>query len=237
MTVLASRPSLALDRLEDPVSGPAVQLLHGKTQVRGRLDELLERGRARELLNLSSMGTGTTETPELIEHLKAVVSRDCADLRAGTVSRCVVGESAVASAPITEHYLTPMREAGEQLRSVSDPPVQLLIVDRALAVVPAGTDGSAAFIQDPVLVDAYVRLFMTVWDAAKPELEARPDLEPLDLSILERLADGATDDSIARALHVGERTVRRRVAELMDSLGAQSRFQLGQRADRLRLLG
>jgi DNA-binding NarL/FixJ family response regulator len=51
------------------------------------------------------------------------------------------------------------------------------------------------------------------------------------------LAQGHTDASIARRLQVSERTVRRRVAELLLELGASSRFQAGvllAKADRTR---
>ena len=41
------------------------------------------------------------------------------------------------------------------------------------------------------------------------------------------LALGAKDEMIARTLHVGLRTVRRRVAALMDQYGVATRFQLG----------
>ena len=46
------------------------------------------------------------------------------------------------------------------------------------------------------------------------------------------LARGAKDEQIARSLDLSLRTVRRRVAELMASLGADSRFQAGVEAVR-----
>ncbi|MBZ5735679.1 LuxR C-terminal-related transcriptional regulator [Nocardioides sp. TRM66260-LWL] len=50
--------------------------------------------------------------------------------------------------------------------------------------------------------------------------------------ILEQLAVGAQDDQIARLLGVSLRTVRRRVADVMAELGAESRFQAGVEAVR-----
>jgi DNA-binding NarL/FixJ family response regulator len=47
---------------------------------------------------------------------------------------------------------------------------------------------------------------------------------------------GAKDETIARQLGVSLRTVRRRVAELMDELGASTRFQAGMEAVRRGLL-
>ena len=46
------------------------------------------------------------------------------------------------------------------------------------------------------------------------------------------LASGLKDEAIARQLGIGERTVRRRVAELADRLGARTRMQLGIQAVR-----
>ena len=50
--------------------------------------------------------------------------------------------------------------------------------------------------------------------------------------LLEQLARGAKDEQIARTLGLSLRTVRRRVADLMDDLGAGSRFQAGVEAVR-----
>ncbi len=45
--------------------------------------------------------------------------------------------------------------------------------------------------------------------------------------LLQQLAAGAQDEQIARRLGVSLRTVRRRVADVMSELGAESRFQAG----------
>ncbi|MDN5718399.1 MAG: hypothetical protein L0G89_14325, partial [Janibacter sp.] len=48
-----------------------------------------------------------------------------------------------------------------------------------------------------------------------------------DDALIRMLALGAKDEMIARTLHVGLRTVRRRVAALMDQYGVGTRLQLG----------
>jgi DNA-binding CsgD family transcriptional regulator/DNA-binding transcriptional ArsR family regulator len=55
-------------------------------------------------------------------------------------------------------------------------------------------------------------------------------LHPRDLAILRLLASGAKDRSIARALNITERTVERRVSELLRHLDASTRFQAGVQA-------
>ena len=51
-------------------------------------------------------------------------------------------------------------------------------------------------------------------------------------STLDQLARGAKDEQLARTLGLSLRTVRRRVAELLDELEASSRFQAGVEAVR-----
>jgi DNA-binding CsgD family transcriptional regulator len=54
--------------------------------------------------------------------------------------------------------------------------------------------------------------------------------------ILQVLSNGVTDDHAAAQLHMSRRTFARRVASLMDSLGATSRFQVGVQAARRGLI-
>jgi DNA-binding CsgD family transcriptional regulator len=54
--------------------------------------------------------------------------------------------------------------------------------------------------------------------------------------LLTLLTAGMTDDAIARRLGVSARTVQRRVSELMENLGARTRFQAGAQAVRRGLL-
>jgi DNA-binding NarL/FixJ family response regulator len=72
-----------------------------------------------------------------------------------------------------------------------------------------------------------------MWDRAAPV----PDLGGGSLSdlrrfLLEQLAAGQVDEQIAVRLGIGLRTVRRRVADLMTELGADTRFQAGVEAAR-----
>ncbi|GAA3236270.1 LuxR C-terminal-related transcriptional regulator [Dactylosporangium siamense] len=46
-------------------------------------------------------------------------------------------------------------------------------------------------------------------------------------SVLSLLAAGLTDEAVARQLHLGVRTVQRRISAYSEELGATSRFQLG----------
>ena len=51
-------------------------------------------------------------------------------------------------------------------------------------------------------------------------------------TLVNLLASGRKDEAIARQLGVSGRTLRRRIAEVQDQLGATSRFQAGLQAAR-----
>lgn len=54
--------------------------------------------------------------------------------------------------------------------------------------------------------------------------------------LLQLMAEGLPDAAIARRLAVGGRTLTRRIAELYEVLGVDTRFQAGAAAQRLGLL-
>jgi len=128
--------------------------------------------------------------------------------------------------------------AGKQARVYSGPLIKLLIADHQRALT---YDTNVTPIQDSLIVqpsfllDQLVLLFDVLWAAAvplAPDLTAEPVTvrEALDREILALLAAGTKDETIARQLGIGVRTVRRRTAALMAGLGAATRFQAGVRA-------
>ena len=87
-----------------------------------------------------------------------------------------------------------------------------------------GDPGSAYLvIRNPVLIGAFQGWFNHVWSATP----ARDHGAPVDQRIVDLLALGYKDEAIARHLGVALRTVRRRVAALMDDYQVHTRFQLG----------
>ncbi|WP_433419788.1 helix-turn-helix transcriptional regulator [Microtetraspora malaysiensis] len=125
--------------------------------------------------------------------------------------------------------------AGEQARVSPDVPMKLAIADRRTAILPLSADASAhadsaVIVHSSSLLDALVTLFEVLWRSALPlpifDARARPaDLPDPELFVL--LAAGLKDEAVARQLGVSLRTVHRRVSELMDRLGARTRFQAG----------
>lgn len=64
------------------------------------------------------------------------------------------------------------------------------------------------------------------------ETQAPSSTASRDAIILKLLASGATDSTITRRLGISQRTVERRVRHVMDTLGAETRFQAGVEAAR-----
>lgn len=127
---------------------------------------------------------------------------------------------------------------GEQARVVPNVPLKMVLVDRRAAVIPLTARAesvrtTAVMVWQSRLCDALVELFEATWQRAAPVFAPAvvdEDMERTDRELLSLLNTGLKDETIARQLGLSERTVRRRVADLLARLGATSRFQAGAKA-------
>jgi Bacterial regulatory proteins, luxR family len=154
-------------------------------------------------------------------------------IRNGRSSRAIYPVRAMHDAP---EGLAARAATGEQIRVLPDLPSRLLVIGDSHAVVPEPlgyADMPLSVLRQRGLVEAMTQWFELLWErAVVPTLdsgEARSDLRGF---LLQQLAAGAHDEQIARLLGISLRTVRRRVADLMSELGADSRFQAGVEAAR-----
>jgi hypothetical protein len=121
---------------------------------------------------------------------------------------------------------------GEEQRVSLAPPSEFVVIDDQVVVATAewgNTGADHVVIRDPMLVAAFSALFDRAFAHALPiprELGAGANDED-DLRLVRLLGLGLKDESIARYLGCSLRTVRRRVAHLMEIHDAQTRFQLG----------
>ncbi|MCA6091228.1 helix-turn-helix transcriptional regulator [Streptomyces sp. SCA3-4] len=158
-------------------------------------------------------------------------------MASGVVYRTIYHGS-VCQDPIAGPNMARMVEAGEQARTLDDPPMKLAISDDELAVVTLAADDHSGvvslLIRPSGLFLALSNVFESLWRLAVPVSVAGNDaqIDARDRQILTMMASGATDDAIARRLGLGRRTVVRRVSTLLARLGATTRFQAGVQAAR-----
>jgi DNA-binding CsgD family transcriptional regulator len=131
---------------------------------------------------------------------------------------------------------TRMIEHGEDARVLVDLPVKLLIGDDRIGLlIPeperVGAEGSLV-VHASGLLAAFAGLFETLWTLGVPVSAAAPAVQPSekDRKIITLMAAGLTDEAIARRIGLSRRTVVRRIAVLLDRLGATTRFQAGVQA-------
>lgn len=144
--------------------------------------------------------------------------------------------------PHIERYMA----AGEDARVLADLPMKLDIADRKLGLIPLsigdpGRIEGGLLVHPSPLLETLAFLFETLWERAVPLRVALGSEGPavwerdavLEYQqLLPLLASGLKDEAIARQLGVAVRTVHRRVASLMEELGAQTRYQAGLQAAR-----
>ncbi|MDH6705726.1 DNA-binding CsgD family transcriptional regulator [Kitasatospora sp. MAA19] len=158
-------------------------------------------------------------------------------MAAGVVYRSIYHGCAFDD-PVAGPNMARMIEAGEQARTLDEPPLKLALGDDDLAIVTLAADGRpgvvSLLIRPSSLLRALAAVFETLWRLAVPASVSAVDLQidDRDRRILTLMASGATDDAIARRLGLGRRTVVRRVSALLAQLGATTRFQAGVQAAR-----
>ncbi|QKJ18313.1 helix-turn-helix transcriptional regulator [Microbacterium hominis] len=131
--------------------------------------------------------------------------------------------------------------AGEQARVTPEVPGRLLIVDRTYAVLPPSSHvlltRQLHIVHRGALLDMLIALFEATWNRSIPfTVDTTVADDAADRAILALMASGLTDGAIARELGLSPRTMQRRIRELCDRLGAQSRFQAGIQAARQGLI-
>jgi DNA-binding CsgD family transcriptional regulator len=159
-------------------------------------------------------------------------------LRRGAELKTVWG-SAVLDSPEAVRYARSRDSRWPAPRAASGVDVRAVIIDRSLAVV-LGKPGYAQILCGGPAFEALLASADYLWEhsiALRSVAEIRTSTpRPRHELVLELLAEGLTDQAIARRIGVSIRTVRNDVALVMGSLGARSRFQAGVRAVCLGLL-
>ncbi|MFI6179756.1 LuxR C-terminal-related transcriptional regulator [Nonomuraea sp. NPDC051191] len=132
-------------------------------------------------------------------------------------------------------------DSGCEVRVIDRLPFKLIIGDRRQALVPQapGETMPVLLVHAGTVLDALVATFDVFWERALPRRTAwrnngTDDTRPTqqEITILRHLARGATEQQIATTLTISKRTVIRRIQQLMDRAGVDTRFQLALHAAR-----
>ncbi|WP_158075626.1 helix-turn-helix transcriptional regulator [Actinokineospora bangkokensis] len=161
-------------------------------------------------------------------------SREIADtiLRRGGQVRVVLRSSLTANSAVAGHAQW-LAERGAAPRVVDRLPLHAVLIDDSLAVVTE--DDQDRLVRDPVAIDALGAAAERHWERAVP-VTPLPGRSNRAEQVLRLLAQGLTDEAVARRIGVSVRTVRNEVAVTMTGMDAHSRFQAGVRAAQLGLI-
>ncbi|MCP2336679.1 helix-turn-helix domain-containing protein [Actinomadura rupiterrae] len=162
------------------------------------------------------------------------------NLARGVEYRVVYSKSAVEDSAYYGVNIRPCVAAGEKARVLPAVPVKLTVFDGRLALVSmsfveAEVNDSLLLVHPSSLLSALIGLFETSWRVALPmhrDDRAPAALNPMQRRILELLATGVTDETIAELLGISRRTLSRHLEQLNTRAGSLSRFQLALHAAR-----
>ncbi|QFG69452.1 helix-turn-helix transcriptional regulator [Ornithinimicrobium pratense] len=176
------------------------------------------------------------------EALEASLPLDLEILARGVTVRTVCSPKLLSEKGAHEHFAR-LAEAGGRVRVHPGPPSRMVLVDGQQGLIPVDPDDPARgayLLKRPALTAPLVTLFQEIWCKAVPfESTQRSEAEIDDAGLGERvrmavvlLAQGQKDAAVARRMNVSTRTVRRWLAQAMQTLGTDSRFELAVEATR-----
>jgi DNA-binding NarL/FixJ family response regulator len=205
-----------------------VVILRGAHELRAKAHHLFE---AEHEFTCAASDMATWAAIEVAE---GMAERMRARTAAGVRVRKVYHASILADADDAAR-LSLLAEAGLGVRLCHTPlSHETIIIDRRIAITAGPpVDGlrNYAIVRTPELVAGLAMLFEATWDSGVDLAEFDgPALDERSREVAQMLGTGLTDEAAARRLGLSLRTYRRRVAELMELLAADSRFQAGLRA-------
>lgn len=155
-------------------------------------------------------------------------------LRRGGRPRYVLQENLLEVPEVVDHlaWLGARKIAPRVLEHV---PTRALAIDRTIGIVFDGPTHRLMY--TPGAVRSLCQFAELLWERANPApmMTGRASKPRAEL-ILRLLAEGLTDEAVARKIGVSVRTVRNDIAMAMNSIDAQSRFQAGVHAAQLGLV-
>lgn len=259
-TIVATDPENALARLIDAEGERLRRAQHELEVVRRALPDLAAEHLVNRTPRGRQVGIEVIEMNEAVEVIRELTAHSTGDLlwfrpdawripegrkvdswvqellRSGRRSRVIYPARVLEEAP---DMVRQRAELGEHVRVLADVPGRLGVMGREAALIPTRFDlpnEQMMIIRQPSLVVSLTALFEALWERALvvPGLDSTQGERSTNdrRLLLDQLARGAKDEQIARVLGLSLRTVRRRVADVLDELEAGSRFQAGVEAVR-----
>ncbi|MFD9875133.1 helix-turn-helix transcriptional regulator [[Kitasatospora] papulosa] len=202
-----------------------LETIPGLTHVRAALNRAAEQCRE----DMVTVQPGGTRPPEVLQD---ALRRDSQMLARGVRMRTVYHHTARFNSP-SQAYVATASALGGEYRTAHQLVGRMIIFDRELAFMTRRNDRlGAVVVREPSVVHFLYELFEQLWSQAQPFSDAATDgleavAKDLDRTILRLLSSGLKDETIARRLGMSLRTTRKHIADMMQALGAESRFQAG----------
>jgi hypothetical protein len=180
-----------------------------------------------------------TGLPDLLGLLPTSVT--VAKAAAGGAAIRVLGHDKLRADRVAGLPLRALANSGAQVATAPAVPPAIVIVDCRVALMALtgpseGDAGSAFLLRDPGVAGYLASTIDCFWAMALPlhDLGEGTDggLSQVDQALLRLLAQGKTQQEIARSLQLSVRTVSRRIADLKRGLKADSPLQAGMEAVR-----
>ncbi|MBB5893068.1 DNA-binding response regulator [Kutzneria kofuensis] len=205
-----------------------VVVLHGERELCARAQHLFE---AKHEFTCAARDLSTWAMMEMRD---GIVERVRRRIASGVRMRKVYNPEVFADTAYAAE-LTELVGVGVGVRICRTPlPHETIIIDRRIAITagpPVDGVRNYAIVQAPDVVAGLAMLFEVTWDSGVDLADFdEPTLDERNREVAKMLGSGLTDEASARKLGLSLRTYRRRVAELMELLEADSRFQAGLRA-------
>lgn len=145
----------------------------------------------------------------------------------------VIASSVAITKRAWADHLREVERRGGEVRVHPAPPLSVILLDDTVCVLTRTSRPGALVTHHSDLSAPAVSLFETLWHSAEPATTPSPaSLTPRHREALNLLAQGLTDDMIARRMQISHRSVGRLVAQLCEELQAPSRFAAGYLAAR-----
>ncbi|MFG2843026.1 LuxR C-terminal-related transcriptional regulator [Kitasatospora sp. NPDC048296] len=211
-----------------------VEVLTGRSRIQQTLEGISDTVHT----EIASMHPGALPTGDF---LTAGLDRDRRLIEGGARVRAIY-QQRFLSVPALAEYFHRQIELGVEVRLAAVVPLNMILSDRRLALLPIDpedVDAGAILARGSALVRSYTALYDYCWHTSavlgrtEDYQHGADRLTDQQQAAIRMLAAGMKDEKIARSLGISLRTLSRLLSEVMQELGASSRFEAGVRATKL----